>query len=53
MGDLGINYVISTLKNSFDELGEDKLFLRRFYCTGIFHVPVPVVDNKLSLRIYT
>ena len=53
MGDLGINCGPPTLENSFGELGEDKLVVRRVYDTGVCHGPVPVVDNKLSLRIYT
>ena len=53
MGDLGINFGLPTLENSFGGLGEDKLVVRRVYGLGVCHGPVTVVDNKLSLRIYT
>ena len=53
MGDVGVNYGCATLEDSFSKLGEDKLFFRRSYGTGVCHVPVPVVKNKFSLRIDT
>ena len=53
MGYLGINYGLPTLKDSFDELVEDKLIIRRVYGTCVCHGIVPVVYNKLSLRIDT
>ena len=51
-GYLGINSGIDNLEDSFDELREYILVARRFYGTGVCHVPVPVVDNKFSLRVY-
>ena len=53
MGDPGINSGIPTLENSFGELREDKLIVRRVYGTGVYHGPVPVVKNKLSIGIDT
>ena len=53
MGDLGINSGLPTLENGFGELREYKLVVRRVYGTSLCHVPVPVVGNKLSLRIDT
>ena len=42
-----------TLENSFGELGEDKIVVRKVYGTGVCHGPSPVVENNLSLRIDT
>ena len=53
MGDLGINSGLPSLENSFGELGEDELVVRRVYDAGVCHGPVPVVKKKLSLRIDT
>ena len=53
IGDLGINSGLPTLEICFGKLGEDKLVVRRVYDTGVCHVPVPVVENKLSIRIDT
>ena len=53
MGDLGINSGLPSLENSFGEIGDDKLVVRRVYYSGVCHVPVPVVKKKLSLGIYT
>ena len=53
MGDLGISSGLPTLENSFGEIGEDKLVVRMVYGTSVCHGPVPVVENKLSLRIDT
>ena len=53
MGDLGINYGPPTLEKLFGELGEDKLVVKRVHGTGIFHVPVLVVNDKLSIGIDT
>ena len=53
MGYLGINYGLLTIEDSFGELGEDKIVVRRVYVTGVCHGPVPVVYNKLSIRIDT
>ena len=53
MGDLGINCGLPILENCFGELGGDKLIVRRVYDRGVCHGPVPVVENKLSLRIDT
>ena len=49
MGDLGINSGLPTLENSFGQIGEDKLFVRRVYGTGVSHGPVPVVKKIKSL----
>ena len=53
MGDPGINSRLPTIENSFGKLREDNIFFRRVYGTGVCHGPVPVVENKLSLRIDT
>ena len=53
MGYPGINYGLPTPENSFSELGEDKLVVRRVYDTGVCHGPVPVGKTKLSIRIDT
>ena len=52
MGDLGIDSGLASLEDSLGELREDEVFNRRVYGTGICHEPVPVVENKFSLRIY-
>ena len=52
-GDPGINSGLTTLENSFGELGKNILFVRRVYDAGVCHGPVPVVKKKLSLRIDT
>ena len=46
-------FALPTLENSFGKPGEDKLVVRRVNVTGVFHGPVPVVQDKLSLRIDT
>ena len=51
MEDLGINSVPAALEDSFGELGEDEVVVRRVYVIDVCHGPVPVVGNKLSLRI--
>ena len=49
MGDPRINSGLPTLENSFGELGENILFVRRVYDAGVCHGPVPVVrKNFLS-----
>ena len=53
MGDPGINYGLPTLENSFGELKENILFVRRVYHAGVCHGPVPVAKKKLSIRIDT
>ena len=50
MGDPGINSGLTTPENSFDELREYILVARRFYGTGVCHVPVPVVEIKFSIK---
>ena len=52
-GDLGINYGLPTLENSFGKLGENILFVRRVYDAGVCHGAVPAVKKKLFLRIDT
>ena len=52
-GDLEINSGLATLEESFGELREDEVVFRRVYSTGVFHVPVPVIENKLYIRIDT
>ena len=51
MGYPVINSELPTLEESFGELGEDKLVVRRVYRTDVCHGTVPVVYNKFSLRI--
>ena len=53
MGYLGISSGLPTIKDSFGELSKNRLFVRRVYGTGVCHGPVPVTENKLSLRIDT
>ena len=50
MGDLGINSVLPGLENSFDELREDKLVLRRVYDAGVCHGPVPSAKKNYLLE---
>ena len=45
-GDPGINSVLPTIADSFGELKENILFVRRVYDAGVFHGPVPVVKKK-------
>ena len=52
MGDLKIDSVLAALEDRFGEVGEYKVFVRRVYGTSVCHGPVPVIDNKFSLRIY-
>ena len=47
MGDFGISSGLPRLENSFGELREDKLVVRRVYDAGVCHGPVPVVKKKL------
>ena len=53
LGDLGINYGLPTIEDSFVKLGEENIFVRRVYGTCVCHTRVPVVGNKFSLRIDT
>ena len=46
MGDIGINSGLIILEDSFVKLGEDEVVIKMFYGTGVFHVPVPVIENK-------
>ena len=49
MGYPGINSGLPTIENSFGELGENILFVRRVYDAGVCHGPVLVVKkNSLS-----
>ena len=49
MGDLGINYGLTSLENRFGKLREDNIFVRRVCDAVVCHVPVPVVKkNSLS-----
>ena len=52
-GDPRINSGLPTLANSFGELGENILFVRRVYDAVVCHGPVSVIKKKLFLRIYT
>ena len=53
MGYLGIYSGLPSLENSFGELGEDKLVIKRVYDAGVYPGPVPVINKKLSPRIDT
>ena len=46
MGDPGINSGLPNLENSFGELKENILFVRRVYDAGVCHGPEPVVMKK-------
>ena len=53
MVDLGINSGLPTLENSLGKSGGNKIVFGRVYDTGVCHIPVPVVENKLYHRINT
>ena len=53
MGYPGINSGLATLEDSFGKIGEYEVVVRRVYGTCVYHGPVPVVKNKLSIRIDT
>ena len=53
MGYPGINSGLATLEDSFGKMGEYEVVVRRVYGTCVYHGPVPVVKNKLSIRIDT
>ena len=53
LGDLGINYGLTSLENRFGKLRENILFVIIVYDAGLCHEPVPVVKKKIYLRIDT
>ena len=52
-GDPTINSGLPNLANSFGELGQNIIFVRRVYDACVCHGPVPVAKKKFFLRIYT
>ena len=52
MGDLGIDSRLAALQTVLIKSVQIKFFVSRVYYTGVCHGPVPVVENKFSLRIY-
>ena len=48
-----INSGLPNLANSFGELGQNIIFVRRVYDACVCHGPVPVVKKTFFIRIYT
>ena len=53
LGDLGIDIGLSALEKRFGVLEEDELVVRMVNGTVVCHAPVPVIEKKIVLGIYT